>query len=146
MIQLSYKCSQPTEVKLGTKLQLQTSSAIKDIIGIAGASSVANLAKPADIENMGRIKAISGHKISDKKDKNKTVIECRAGQQKFIQIKIKNKSEFDWPADGLTWSNDYYVVLENVPRLEKFQEMIMTISFIVPKSFVGVQGQKSENI
>ena len=92
---------------------------------------------------MGRIKAISGHKTNDK---NKTVIECRAGHQKFIQVKIKNKTEFDWPAEGLSWSNDYYMILENVPRLEKFQEMIMTISFIVPKSFVGVQGQKSEKI
>ena len=75
------------------------------------------MAQPADLMNMVRIKVPAESML---KEKNKMALDCMAGHKAYTQIKIKNKTEFDWPSDSLYLTNDYYAVPEKLPRLKKF--------------------------
>ena len=94
---------------------------------------------PAALEDYGRIKVLPAPLIGKK---NSVVVDCRAGGQVSIQLKIKNKTKNDWPKDGLTWWNDYSRICDDLPRLMACEEMIMDITFKIPKGFTGAQGKK----
>ncbi len=51
--------------------------------------------------------------------KNRVVVDCVGGGEVSIQVKIKNKTEFDWPKSGLNWCNDYSKTSEEIPSLKK---------------------------
>ena len=86
--------------------------------------------KEIPIEDYGHIKVLP----SGTKD---VTVDGISGGMTSIELKIKNKTDHDWPSK-LEWWNNYSKTSEKIPYiLKECEELKLTMTFIIPRNFIG---------